>query len=70
MEDCGYRTFPACRLVRIRMSATSAALLHRYLAQVGAAPLVYVPDRIRFVDSLPENSVGKVDRKALRRQLG
>jgi len=31
---------------------------------------LYVPDRIRFVDALPENSVGKVDRKALRRQLG
>jgi len=31
---------------------------------------MYVPDSIRFVDSLPENSVGKVDRKALRKQLG
>jgi acyl-CoA synthetase (AMP-forming)/AMP-acid ligase II len=31
---------------------------------------VYVPDSIRFVDALPENSVGKVDRKALRGQLG
>ncbi|MEO5692609.1 MAG: class I adenylate-forming enzyme family protein [Usitatibacter sp.] len=26
----------------------------------------YIPDQIRFVDALPENSVGKVDRKALR----
>jgi acyl-CoA synthetase (AMP-forming)/AMP-acid ligase II len=30
---------------------------------------IYVPDTIRFVASLPENSVGKVDRKALRQQL-
>jgi acyl-CoA synthetase (AMP-forming)/AMP-acid ligase II len=36
----------------------------------GTLSRVYVPDSIRFVDSLPENSVGKVDRKALRRQLG
>jgi acyl-CoA synthetase (AMP-forming)/AMP-acid ligase II len=27
---------------------------------------MYVPAEIRFVDALPENSVGKVDRKALR----
>ncbi len=27
--------------------ATSAALLHRYLAQVGAPPVVYVPDRLK-----------------------
>ncbi len=27
--------------------ATSAALLHRYLSQLGAAPLVYVPDRMK-----------------------
>jgi single-stranded-DNA-specific exonuclease len=27
--------------------ATSAALLHRYLAQLGAPPLVYVPDRLK-----------------------
>jgi acyl-coenzyme A synthetase/AMP-(fatty) acid ligase len=30
---------------------------------------IYVPDEIRFVDALPENSVGKVDRKALRQLL-
>jgi len=30
---------------------------------------IYVPAEIRFVDALPENSVGKVDRKALRRVL-
>ena len=28
---------------------------------------IYVPDQVRFVETLPENSVGKVDRKALRR---
>jgi acyl-CoA synthetase (AMP-forming)/AMP-acid ligase II len=27
---------------------------------------IYIPDQIRFVESLPENSVGKIDRKALR----
>ena len=27
--------------------ATSAALLHRYLSQLGAPPLVYVPDRMK-----------------------
>jgi len=27
--------------------ATSAALLHRYLAQLGAPPIVYVPDRMK-----------------------
>ena len=27
---------------------------------------IYIPDQIRFLDVLPENSVGKVDRKALR----
>ena len=37
---------------------------------VGAAlSRIYVPDQIRFVDTLPENSVGKIDRKALRKQL-
>ena len=30
---------------------------------------IYVPDQVRFVDVLPENSVGKIDRKALRQQL-
>jgi acyl-CoA synthetase (AMP-forming)/AMP-acid ligase II len=30
---------------------------------------IYVPDQVRIVESLPENSVGKVDRKALRRLL-
>jgi len=30
---------------------------------------IYVPDQVRFVASLPENSVGKIDRKALRQQL-
>jgi len=30
---------------------------------------IYVPDQVRFVDALPENSVGKVDRKALRQSL-
>jgi acyl-CoA synthetase (AMP-forming)/AMP-acid ligase II len=30
---------------------------------------IYVPDEIRFVDALPENSVGKVDRKALRQRV-
>jgi acyl-CoA synthetase (AMP-forming)/AMP-acid ligase II len=28
---------------------------------------MYIPDTVRFVDALPENSVGKVDRKALRK---
>lgn len=28
---------------------------------------IYVPERIRFVESLPENSLGKIDRSALRR---
>ena len=27
---------------------------------------MYVPDQVRFVEALPENAVGKVDRKALR----
>jgi non-ribosomal peptide synthetase component E (peptide arylation enzyme) len=31
---------------------------------------MYVPSEVRFVAALPENSVGKVDRKALRKQLG
>jgi acyl-CoA synthetase (AMP-forming)/AMP-acid ligase II len=30
---------------------------------------IYIPDQIRFLDALPENSVGKVDRKALRQLL-
>lgn len=30
-------------------------------------PRLYIPAEIRFVDALPENSVGKVDRKALRK---
>ena len=30
---------------------------------------IYVPAEVRFVDALPENSVGKVDRKALRQSL-
>jgi acyl-CoA synthetase (AMP-forming)/AMP-acid ligase II len=30
---------------------------------------IYVPEQIRFVDALPENSVGKVDRKALRQRV-
>jgi acyl-CoA synthetase (AMP-forming)/AMP-acid ligase II len=30
---------------------------------------IYIPDDIRFVDALPENSVGKVDRKALRQRV-
>jgi acyl-CoA synthetase (AMP-forming)/AMP-acid ligase II len=30
---------------------------------------IYIPDQIRFVESLPENSVGKVDRKALRQRV-
>jgi acyl-CoA synthetase (AMP-forming)/AMP-acid ligase II len=30
---------------------------------------IYVPDQVRFVEALPENSVGKVDRKALRQQV-
>jgi acyl-CoA synthetase (AMP-forming)/AMP-acid ligase II len=30
---------------------------------------MYVPDSVRFVESLPENSLGKIDRKALRSRL-
>jgi acyl-CoA synthetase (AMP-forming)/AMP-acid ligase II len=30
---------------------------------------MYVPDSVRFMESLPENSVGKVDRKALRKLI-
>jgi acyl-coenzyme A synthetase/AMP-(fatty) acid ligase len=30
---------------------------------------IYIPAEIRFVDALPENSVGKVDRKALKEAL-
>ena len=30
---------------------------------------IYIPDQVRFVEALPENSVGKVDRKALRQML-
>ena len=30
---------------------------------------IYVPDQVRFVDALPENSLGKIDRKALRQQV-
>jgi acyl-CoA synthetase (AMP-forming)/AMP-acid ligase II len=30
---------------------------------------LYVPSEVRFVAALPENSIGKVDRKALRKQL-
>ena len=30
---------------------------------------IYIPAEIRFVDALPENSVGKVDRKALKKVL-
>ena len=32
-------------------------------------PRIYVPAEIRIVDALPENSVGKVDRKALKKSL-
>ncbi|MFL5520556.1 MAG: class I adenylate-forming enzyme family protein [Gemmatimonadales bacterium] len=31
---------------------------------------IYVPAEVRFLGALPENTVGKVDRKALRKQLG
>jgi acyl-CoA synthetase (AMP-forming)/AMP-acid ligase II len=30
---------------------------------------IYIPAQVRVVDALPENSVGKVDRKALRKSL-
>jgi acyl-CoA synthetase (AMP-forming)/AMP-acid ligase II len=46
----------------------SAEELH---ALVGARlARMYVPSEVRFVAALPENSIGKVDRKALRKQLG
>ena len=32
----------------------------------GRLSRIYIPDQVRFLEALPENSVGKVDRKALR----
>ena len=45
-------------------AAALAALVHRRLSKA------HIPATIRFVEALPVNAVGKVDRKALRIATG
>lgn len=58
----------ACAFVTTHGSTPRATELNRYLREQGLATYK-IPDRYEFVESLPETSVGKVDKKALRQRL-
>jgi acyl-coenzyme A synthetase/AMP-(fatty) acid ligase len=64
-EDLG--EVPVIFVQRAGAAAPDAAAIQAAVqARLGR---IYVPREVRWVDSLPENAVGKVDRKALARQV-
>lgn len=58
----------ACAFIAARPPEPSPAALNRFLRERGLATYK-IPDRYRFVERLPQTSVGKVDKKALRQWL-
>ena len=80
---CGEPGVAACCVVGHADADLGEVPVAFVVASAGAAPdaqalraavrerlgRIYMPEEIKFVDSLPENAVGKVDRKALARRL-
>jgi 2,3-dihydroxybenzoate-AMP ligase len=58
----------ACAFVATHERKPGVLELNRYLREQGLATYK-IPDRYEFVDQLPQTSVGKVDKKALRQRL-
>jgi acyl-CoA synthetase (AMP-forming)/AMP-acid ligase II len=59
---------PVAFVILNRGATASAAELQALVG--GRLSRMYIPAEVRFVAALPESSVGKVDRRALRKQLG
>jgi fatty-acyl-CoA synthase len=58
---------PCACIVRREGSDIDADAVRDFLAERVAK--WWVPDRIEFIDEVPKTSVGKFDKKALRRRL-
>jgi fatty-acyl-CoA synthase len=66
VADERWQERPLCVVVRAEHSEVSAHELHDYLSDFVAK--WWLPEYWAFVDSLPKTSVGKFDKRALRRQ--
>ena len=55
----------SCAYVVARHPDIKSSTLRRYLLQIGIAEYK-IPDRFKWIDSMPLTAVGKTDKKALR----
>jgi len=58
----------ACVFVVSRNPALKASAIRQHLAALGIADYK-LPDRVRFIDTMPLTAVGKIDKKRLRERL-
>lgn len=58
----------ACAFVTVRGEAPTTRALNQFLRERGLATYK-IPDRYEFVAELPQTSVGKIDKRALRERL-
>lgn len=56
----------SCAYVVSRNSDIKSSTLRRYLLDIGIAQYK-IPDRFKFIESMPLTAVGKIDKKALRK---
>ena len=69
-EKWGERPLCVVALKPEHKGRVSAEELHRFMlgfAEAGKLPKYAVPERFEFVDAIPKTSVGKLDKKVLRR---